>query len=773
MQRSTSLGRWMPFLLFGFAALAVQIRPVQASDAPLFCLSPVEFVLDPRASMPDGLAGKLTLRPVGRDGEPIVVDARVGTPARTVVLCSTTWEVTPEFPAVWGPRQTVAASSAGEPVKSRLALWPMGKIAGSVKLAEKGGRPPGTIRVTTLAPRVRNPPPQPPPKGQMDCPVDAKGRWTCSLPAATYDLAFTAEGFSPEYRWGLQVLPGKVGEVGAIELKRGASVAGWVAVEEGAIDAGSCRARLTPLLGPGNGGQIAEKIQRTTVEARVAKDGFFQFGAVPPGTYSLEVRQKGFAPGTVLPIEVYPRSETLLREPVTLKRPFQLELAISPPLDWLDHRWKVEVSRVSSTAGTFRDETYHGLADEQGLVTVPGQAPGRFMLHVSDSRDNRLFAKILELGPAEARQTIDLKLLTVRGTIKLGTEPLAATLWFGGRFGSSNVELESDSEGKFHGVLPKDGWWIVDIHSPLPAFQLRTRAKVETVGRERGTVDIVLPATHLFGKVVMDDSGQPAPSADVSLSTDAASMSQRADETGSFDYRGLPAGTVYAAALLSSAKGEWTSDRVVFSIGEGEDHGPVELRLRKTRQISGLVQSPRGPVPGAGVAVVPFRPLVMFGDSVRTDLDGTFTGKVPAMIETAAAVVSAPGFALRAFALSVGEGPQTLSVSEEGGSLELRLPEKSSDAEKEDNVSLWIFQNGLPVPPDALYRWAVGHGNSPAEPGRNVTIPAVAPGEYRACTVAQAVLVQWEASGWAAPLATCTTGHLSTGGTLRLDLSKP
>jgi hypothetical protein len=163
----------------------------------------------------------------------------------------------------------------------------------------------------------------------------------------------------------------------------------------------------------------------------------------------------------------------------------------------------------------------------------------------------------------------------------------------------------------------------------------------------------------------------------------------------------------------------------------------------------------------------------MFGDSVRTDLDGTFTGKVPAMTETAAAVVSAPGFALRAFALSVGEGPQTLGVSEEGGSLELQLPEKPSDAERADNVSLWIFQNGLPVPPDALYRWAVGHGNPPAEPGRKVLIPEVAPGEYRACTVAQAVLVQWEASGWTASLAKCTAGHLSAGDTLRLDLAKP
>jgi hypothetical protein len=132
------------------------------------------------------------------------------------------------------------------------------------------------------------------------------------------------------------VLAGKVGEVGPVELKRGASVAGWVAVEEGAIDAGSCHARLSLLVGSGGNVQLAEKIAQTAMDVRVRKDGFFQFSAVPPGTYSLEVRQKGFAPGTVSPIEVSPRSETSLREPVTLRRPFQIELAISPPIDWLD-----------------------------------------------------------------------------------------------------------------------------------------------------------------------------------------------------------------------------------------------------------------------------------------------------------------------------------------------------------------------------------------------------------------------------------------------------
>ncbi|MEA2694010.1 MAG: hypothetical protein QOJ16_3397, partial [Acidobacteriota bacterium] len=74
---------------------------------------------------------------------------------------------------------------------------------------------------------------------------------------------------------------------------------------------------------------------------------------------------------------------------------------------------------------------YDGPADAQGLVTIPGQSPGQFKVYVYDSRENRLVTRQLDLGPAEAHQAIDLKLLTLRGTLKLGKEPLAAKLWFG------------------------------------------------------------------------------------------------------------------------------------------------------------------------------------------------------------------------------------------------------------------------------------------------------------------------------------------------------
>jgi hypothetical protein len=202
--------------------------------------------------------------------------------------------------------------------------------------------------------------------------------------------------------------------------------------------------------------------------------------------------------------------------------------------------------------------------------------------------------------------------------------------------------------------------------------------------------------------------------------------------------------------------------------------------MRKNVRLSGTVRSARGPVPGAGVEVYPLRPQMMFGDSVRADLDGAFTAKVPAWTETADLIVSPPGYSLKAFPVSIqGDSPQPFLVDEEGGALEILFPKRSGDSGKAESV-LWVFQNGLPLPAQTLYRWNLGHGKEPAgepgsgqEAGRRLVVEAMAPGEYRACLADRAIVVAWEASNWTSPLAKCTAGELRTGGTLRLDLSDP
>jgi hypothetical protein len=166
----------------------------------------------------------------------------------------------------------------------------------------------------------------------------------------------------------------------------------------------------------------------------------------------------------------------------------------------------------------------------------------------------------------------------------------------------------------------------------------------------------------------------------------------------------------------------------------------------------------------------------MGGDSVRTEPDGTFTAQIPASTQMADVIVSAPGHALKAFPIPVGTGAaQTLMLEEQGGDLHLVLPPRPAE-EGKDAIALWVFQNGLPLSTGVLTQWSIAQGaylpTDPSKGSETLKVPALAPGEYRACLAAQGVLVPWEASGWTAPLAKCAAGTLTAGGTLRLDLSQ-
>ena len=160
------------------------------------------------------------------------------------------WEVSAELPGFWVPRKSLFIGSEDQPSQLTLDLWPMGTISGTVKFKEKGTPLPKQILVKTLAvPSFLKRPAVP--KGALDCPVEAKGAWSCSLPATSFDLVISAEGSAPDYRWHVQVPAGKTLPLGTIELKRGASVAGWVAVEDGRIEPRRCVARLALLTAGG------------------------------------------------------------------------------------------------------------------------------------------------------------------------------------------------------------------------------------------------------------------------------------------------------------------------------------------------------------------------------------------------------------------------------------------------------------------------------------------------------------------------------------------
>ncbi len=778
LQLWVSLVRWWHIGRSRRLALAVLVLGVgldSSAKAEPQPSSPVRFELsrdgDSKTAQ-TSFQGALVLHPAISTGEAVRLVVESQTLVSTRLPPGSSWEVSADIPGFWARRYTVTIGKPETPTVQRITLWPLGKISGTLH-GPPNGKAPQSISVATLAvPGYLHRPATP--KGLLNCPVDPKGLWTCSLPAAEYDLVLSAPGFTPQYQWNVKVGAGKTLSLGAFDLKPGASVAGWVAVESGRLDPQSCVARVTPLLAPGASAADTSRMERTTIERPVRKDGFFQVTGLAPGAYRLEVRQAGLAPARLSPLQISPGAETFLRDPLLLIQPLRIGLSIVPPLDGLDKPWTVAVYRAGE-GGNFRGApAFDGAADREGHVTIPGQSAGRFWVKVSDSLGNPLYSnRDLQIdGSGEAQREIDIVLVTVKGALTLGREPLAATLWFGGKHGAPSVKMESDAKGRFHGMLPRQGTWQVDVKAPEPPIETRARVEIQADSSGKATAEVSLPDTRITGRVV-DEEGRPASGADVFFVTNGAhniQVPKTADEHGAFQARALPEGP-----LVVTAEGErqgpyagWTSEPTQVNLIEGQAAGPLELRLRKTKELGGKIVSPSGPVAGARVVAIPQSPMPDAGGSATTDLAGSFHLQVPQKTESATVIVSAPGRALKAFD-AVTEGQDlALEVTEEGGTLELALPDPPVMERK--GLSLRIAQDGLWLPVGLLFQWANGHGEtSAADTGQVRHIPALAPGDYQVCLVPRELL-----PGTGAPTAgACDAGALSSGGTLRLKPSAP
>ncbi|MFP5288822.1 MAG: carboxypeptidase-like regulatory domain-containing protein, partial [Thermoanaerobaculia bacterium] len=562
-------------------------------------------------------------------------------------------------------------------------------------------------------------------------------------------MAVRTRGFVPHYRWGVPLEPGKTVALGRLDLKPGASLLARVESEDGALPAGRTIARLLPLQAPGAGAAAAGQLQGTAAEAAVRADGFVQLVDLRPGTYLLEVSHPGFAPARVRLIEINAGQETRVAEPVVLRRPLRIELALRPAKDWLDRPWRVELRRFSEATGAPEPEpAFDAPVGLDGVAVVPGQTPGRYWVQVSDSRGNgMLFERFDVAGPEDARREIAIEVITVEGLLKLGDEPLAGTLAFGGEHGAVSITMESDEEGRFLGVLPHEGVWRVDVRSTSPLLSTHSKVEIRADRMGRAKAEISLPDTKLFGRVVTE-AGRPAAGAEVDVSTALSAETVRADEKGEFVFRALPEGpSQVAARAWSKEEGRSTSDWALVALAEGSDIGPTDLRLRRVKPLAGRVESLRGPVAGAVVRLTPLRPLLGFGDRERTSLDGSFSAEVPGATEVVQAVVAAPGLSLKAFEVQApeGQGQVVLFVTEQSGTLEIEVPFTGRQATERD-VRLLVFQNGLPLSWQELRDWALSNGVRDSTEQR-FSFPYLVPGTYRACMVPTSAITDWALAG--------------------------
>ncbi|MBV9492825.1 MAG: carboxypeptidase regulatory-like domain-containing protein, partial [Acidobacteria bacterium] len=570
---------------------------------------------------------------------------------------------------------------------------------------------------------------------RLDCPVSADGSWTCTVPATKLDLVVRAKGFTPQYNWDVAVAPGSVTNFGTMTLRRGASFVAWLDSAVAKTLKGPARAELVRMTMSGSATSGPRMLQ-PVAEASFSARGMVQLAPVPAGTYTLEVTAPGFAPTRLDQIQIYERSESVLRAPIRLQPPVTIRLTFVPPRDPGGRPWRVEVDRVNEL--TFSSSSVReGAADENGAFVVEGQGAGRFRVRVGDANGNRYAERELEIqSDADAQRTIEIGLRGIHGTVTIGRKPVAATLFFGGRDGAERLEATADEEGSFAVALPHTGKWRVDVDAPEEGVLAAVDVQVPD---KDGELTIELPDSEVAGWVTGVD-GKRVSEAEVILATAPGPVIRRTDANGQFRFRGIPVGR---ANLTATDRKTRESSRT-YEI-ESSHVTNVELVLERQRKLTGTISSQGQPLAGARIVGWILDAGGGRAPSAVSGLEGEFELTFAGHATDVALVVAAAGRTLQAFRAPLTDDPIRLDLAPAGGVLHADFPR--------DSKQVTIAYNGVNLSLGDLFQWAYAQrGESPVKPG-SIEIPSLAPGPYRFC--ADAV---------------CRDGTLNVGSTLQLNV---
>lgn len=649
------------------------------------------------------------------------------------------WQVHVDADGWWSPTRTIVFPASGV-AEETLPVWRTGIVSGKVTAGDPDIEVPKAITLTVESPPEPATPPEIARGTQFECPVGADGGWSCRVPATTLDLVIRQKGITPHYRWGVAVAANESKDLGTFVLKHGASLSAWLDRATLKQLKTSAHARLVRSVTP-YGGQTSARLSAPVAEATFNSRGAVQLAPVPPGTYVLEVSADGFATSRVAPVEIFRGSESVFRKPIELHPPLTVSVTVEPPADADGKPWHIDWRRNNDfVTGAEPLPGFKDAVGNDGVVKIPQQEPGTFVATILSANGDRVADRSFVIhDELDADLRIKLESHTVHGKLRLGGEPLAATIWFGGKFGAQRIKATSDAEGVFKAGVPHRGEWMLDIESSEPA--LLTIAKV-SIGENDDALDINLPDTRVSGWVVGSDA-QRVTRGDVNVIAGNRALNVPLAPDGSFQLRALPPGKLTISAR-DRRSGE-SSSHVELTLAEGAHHENVELRIEPSHAVTGTVMSRGQAVIGASISGLALDLGTQPWASTATDVNGRFVLYLNAQAKRARITVAAPGRTLQVFELAITPTPLTIELEPVGGTLELGV-----------SGPFRLSRNGVPIPVNVITDWMSGHGD-PLEDLAVMRIPDVAPGRYDVCS---------------AKSAACVSGELAPGGTLQLIVPK-
>ncbi len=685
--------------------------------------------------------------------------------ALTLPLGPGRWLLHAKAPGFWGEPVQLELAGGEEARSLRLKLWPAATLEGGVILPAGEEAPPDFAAFFRPSPEVPKGKEVPP--GSAVCPIREK-KWACTVPAGLLDIRFQASGFIPRYLWSVNAKPGKPLRVGSPVLARGSAVQGWVVTADGTPLAKDAKITLRPR-GAGGVPNLTDvtRAKSLATTAAINARGFFEIEAVPPGEYTLEATSGRLAPA-VTTVQVVPgRVTEVANPPLVLEHPITLKAYLDPPMDPWGEPWRIELFQVD--LGTMILSKKPALpAGGDGAWVSDVLTPGRYGVSVLPSRGGTWWSAEIEVDARTAPLQIELDVVSVRGTIRLGKRPLAATLSFGGRHRPLRIETASNADGDFALVLPKRGDWRVSVSAAEPLVE-RELARVEVSpkpGTDEAEVDIRLPNTVVRGKVV-DEAGEIVAGAVVAVRPAAEErIHARTDAHGEFELRGIPPGP----ALVTAESGaSLEADIQTVEVVNDLEPPSLILVLRESLKVAGLVGSAVGAVPGVQIKAAPLGIPYIGVPAVSSDSQGRFQLTLPRATQEMLLAVGGPGFAFRMLRAPVpAEGPLTLGLRQESGTLIVET-EEPIDWAVAGSVPFFVLHGGGIEGLAYLATWAYRNGVAQRDPYR-VSIPHVEPGEYVVCRAVSEDLAALEMG--LLPARGCAKGNLVENGELRLTVGE-
>lgn len=521
------------------------------------------------------------------------------------------------------------------------------------------------------------------------------GRVEAEIPAGTWDLAMKVRGCASHRRERAPVAPDSRLDLGTVRVVPGASLVGRVARRDGDANLGpkEVRITLTPAGEVPGRSAVGDAISLGR-ETRPTPFGEFQFAGLTPGHYNLRLFASGFARED-RPVSISPDLETELRDRILLARPASLQVDLSPGVDSQGSPWVVEL-RESGEGGWLPDagmtrKSTAGMASFDGL-----RLGGDYVAVIrTGSGDSWRMQAVTMTGP-RTKLSVRLDGVAVVGRLTLGSEPLAASLAFGGRMAAPSIRAKSGEDGEFRANLPHAGRWAVDVNATAPRVSRSVAVDVpKAEGGEPSRILVEIPSTRLR-VLVVDARGAPV-TRHCLVRLESVLTHESLDEetsTGELETVGLEPGQwiVYAESYRA------VSDRRTVTI-EKEGEQELTLTLAEKRMVKGVVVSSLGmPVPYSRLQMLRWdTKLDTFPAPVTADALGRFQLQVPTDVARVGVFVHAPGHAVTSVVLNTSEaGTIAVEVPPTGGRVAFSFDSKAYPPPRmpwisDGTLTFWAF----------------------------------------------------------------------------------